>query len=44
MDLKETGLDCVGWICLAQDRGQGHAVVNFGADLLFHKVDGILTS
>lgn len=35
MDLKETGLDYVGWICLAQDSGQVHAVINLGMDVCF---------
>jgi hypothetical protein len=35
MDLKEIGLDCMGRIFLAQNRGQGQAVVNLGMDLCF---------
>ena len=35
MDLKEIGLYYVGWICLAQDSGQGQAVVNLRMDLCF---------
>jgi len=35
MDLKEIGLDYVGWICLAQERGQGHTVVKLGNESLF---------
>jgi hypothetical protein len=33
MDIRETGLDGMGWIGLAQDRGQWRALVNMGMNL-----------
>jgi hypothetical protein len=41
MDRKETGLEGVDWIRLAQDRDQWRAVVNKAMNFGFHKIRGI---
>jgi hypothetical protein len=44
MDLRETGIDGVNWIQLAQDRVQWQACVNTVMNFGFHKARYFLTS